>query len=189
MSIKNTWYLSDSIGFVKHMGIVGDGSNRGSAASGPKITIQFKMPMYMTYDWFNAIGEIEFDYFNRSNISPTTDYRVPYIVDNSSIYTNSIKSSTEAYNMLLSKGVMHEIARGVLPQCMYIEFTETGSVKDYMTFCEKFKDNILVGIYCKLIHSLIKDAWPLLCNSKAMNVHNIKEKGMSDDPAEYQWGC
>jgi hypothetical protein len=188
MSIKNTLQLSDSIGFIKYIGVNIDSSNRGNAASGSQITIQFKMPMCIAYDWFNAIGEIRVDSFSRSNIAPTSDYRIPYNIDNANIYTDSVKASIDAYNMLLHKGVMPEIARGILPQSMYIEFTETGSINGYMTFCEKFKDNILVGMYCKLVYSLIKEVY-----SSDNNIDNISNvKGVDrkcDDPAEYQWGC
>ncbi len=187
MSINNTLYLSDSIGFVKYISINRDSSNRGNVSSGSQITIQFKMPMCIAYDWFNAIGEIWVDSFSRSNIAPTLDYRIPYNIDNANIYTDSIKTSIDAYNMLLHNGVMPEIARGILPQSMYIEFTETVSINGYLTFCEKFKDNILVGMYCKLVYSLITQMCSFSCDNMIKGVKETSNK--SDNPAEYQWGC
>jgi thymidylate synthase (FAD) len=47
------------------------------------------------------------------------------------LYATSTRISLEAYDELLKLGVAPEIARTVLPQSMYTEFIETGSLAAY----------------------------------------------------------
>jgi thymidylate synthase (FAD) len=47
------------------------------------------------------------------------------------VYDTSIRISLEAYDELLKLGVAPEVARTVLPQSMYTEFIETGSLAAY----------------------------------------------------------
>ena len=47
------------------------------------------------------------------------------------VYDKSTRISLEAYDELLKLGVAPEIARTVLPQSMYTEFIETGSLAAY----------------------------------------------------------
>jgi thymidylate synthase (FAD) len=47
-------------------------------------------------------------------------------------HTNGVM---EFYNFLLKEGVAPEIARSVLPQSMYTEFVETGSLSAYARLC------------------------------------------------------
>ena len=187
MSIKNTWYLPDSIGFVKYLDGIGDASNpvRNAAHKGGQIvSIQFKMPAYMIHSWFNII---EHDRFNRSNITHTTDCWIPNI-NNQSEYIKSVNKSICTYYELIDSGVTSEDAYGVLPQCIYVEFTETGSIEDYMRLCEENRGNIShikgINMYFDLINSLIEEG-------QLGQKDNIKiaMNKLSDNPAEYQWGC
>jgi thymidylate synthase (FAD) len=44
-------------------------------------------------------------------------------------------TAMEIYHILLGKGVAPEVARSVLPQSMYTEFVETGSLAAYARLC------------------------------------------------------
>jgi thymidylate synthase (FAD) len=48
---------------------------------------------------------------------------------------NQVNSAIDTYNLLLEKGVAPEIARSVLPQSMYTEFIETGSLSAFARIC------------------------------------------------------
>ena len=50
--------------------------------------------------------------------------------------TNQTNAALKAYHDLLESGVAPEVARSVLPQSMYTEFIETGSLAAYARLCQ-----------------------------------------------------
>lgn len=119
----------------------------------PQIRLRIKMPIFVAREWFrHQIG------FARNEVSrryvdtvpecwiPTPDQireRDPKlkqgskensVVDSETVH-QLIKTHTEmnvmVYEDLLGRGVAPEIARCVLPQSMYTEFIETGSLAAY----------------------------------------------------------
>jgi thymidylate synthase (FAD) len=63
----------------------------------------------------------------------------PEAVDDNEAAQELYKKATDmalvTYNALLETGVAPEVARGVLPQAMYTEFIETGSLAAYARLC------------------------------------------------------
>jgi thymidylate synthase (FAD) len=121
----------------------------------PQVRLRVKMPIYVAREWYrHTIGfarnevsrryvDSEPEIFLPSELR-ARDERVKQgsksesIPDNDSV-VDLIKSfhtaSLETYNTLLEKGVAPEVARGVLPQNMYTEFVETGSLYAYARLC------------------------------------------------------
>jgi len=121
----------------------------------PQVRLRVKMPIYVAREWYrHTIGfarnevsrryvDSEPEIFLPSELR-ARDERVKQgsksesIADNDSV-VELIKcfqtASLETYNTLLEKGVAPEVARGVLPQNMYTEFVETGSLYAYARLC------------------------------------------------------
>jgi thymidylate synthase (FAD) len=65
---------------------------------------------------------------------------------------------------LLASGVAPEIARGILPQSMYTEFIETGSLAAYARLChlrlgpDAQKE---IRMYAGLVSDILKEAFPV----------------------------
>lgn len=187
MSIKNTWYLPDSIGFVKWLSAFGDNNSivRNAAHKGGEVSINFKMPVNIAYLWFNFIQAANFTDFSRSTIMHTADFWIPNI-NNRGAYIKSINNSIDIYNSLLKVEEDAQGIHGIVPQGIYIEFTETGYLDDYIKLCEQCKGTSTLAngiyMYADLITKLIDGVRDV---SEKVNVPNR----MSDNPAEYQWGC
>ena len=68
------------------------------------------------------------------------------------------------YKNLLASGVAPEIARGILPQSMYTEFIETGSLAAYARLChlrlgpDAQKE---IRMYAGLVSDILKEAFPV----------------------------
>ena len=119
----------------------------------PQIQFRIRMPIFVAREWYrHQIG------FARNEVSrryvsdipecwdpSTDDFRakdekvkqgskdepVYFAVNAKNIYDTSTRISLEAYDELLKLGVAPEVARTVLPQSMYTEFIETGSLAAY----------------------------------------------------------
>ncbi len=184
MSIKNSWYLPDSIGFVKYISAFGDNNSsmQNAAHKGGKVSIKFKMPVNIAYLWFNFIQAANFTDFSRSTIIHTADFWIPNI-NNREVYIKSINDSIDIYNGLLRVEEDANGIHGIVPQGIYIEFTETGYLDDYIKLC-KGTSTLENGIYmyANLITKLIDGVRDV---SGKVNVPNK----LSDNPVEYQWGC
>jgi len=121
----------------------------------PQIRLRLKMPIYVAREWFrHTIG------FARNEVSRryvdsepeiflpeelrARDERVKQgsklesIPENDSVVIkirDFQHSAIDMYNSLLEAKVAPEVARGVLPQNMYTEFVETGSLYAYARLC------------------------------------------------------
>ncbi len=121
----------------------------------PQIRFRIRMPIFVAREWYrHAVG------FARNEISrryvdsepsmwiPTElrerdanlkqgskDSAIANNDEMLAVYQASMTSSLEAYNALLGANVAPEVARGVLPQSMYTEFIETGSLAAYARLC------------------------------------------------------
>jgi len=122
----------------------------------PQIRMRLKMPIFVAREWFrHTIG------FARNEVSrryvdsepevymPTElrerDSNVKQGSKNESIESNdsvalimrkAMEVSVSTYNSMLAANVAPEVARGVLPQSMYTEFIETGSLYAYARLCK-----------------------------------------------------
>ncbi len=74
------------------------------------------------------------------------------------------RSTVEFYQSLLNQGVAPEIARGVLPQSMYTEFIETGSLAAYARIYALRTDPTAqreIQAYARIMGDLLKDGFPV----------------------------
>ena len=74
------------------------------------------------------------------------------------------KHTVEFYHSLLDAGVAPEIARGVLPQSMYTEFIETGSLAAYARIWALRTDPTAqreIQTYARMMGDLLKDRFPV----------------------------
>ena len=120
----------------------------------PQIRIRLKMPIFVAREWYrHQIG------FARNEVSRRyVDYKAEMylpdarerdaklkqgskastITDNSAakaLIDDINQKAEETYEQLLSMNVAPEVARTVLPQGMYTEFIETGSLAAYARLC------------------------------------------------------
>jgi thymidylate synthase (FAD) len=73
-------------------------------------------------------------------------------------------TSLSFYDSLLKRGVAPEIARSVLPQSMYTEFIETGSLAAYARLCQLRLDPTAqkeIQLYAEAVSELLKDKFPV----------------------------
>jgi len=121
----------------------------------PQIRMRLKMPIFVAREWFrHTIG------FARNEVSrryvdnepevylPELRARDPnlkqgskseIIENNEAIHklmNTSMTGAVETYNAMLEAKVAPEVARSVLPQSMYTEFIETGSLYAYARLCK-----------------------------------------------------
>jgi len=121
----------------------------------PQARFRLKMPIYVAREWFRhtvgfARNEVSRRYVddtpecylpptlrerdtNKKQGSKTTpiEGEASVITEMDEFQNNAIKF----YEHLLAKQVAPEVARGVLPQSMYTEFIETGSLSAYARLC------------------------------------------------------
>jgi thymidylate synthase (FAD) len=121
----------------------------------PQIRLRLKMPIFVAREWFrHTIG------FARNEVSRRYVDSEPEIflpselrerdpklkqgsrgnsIENNEAVVEATKKfqagAIDFYNTLLGEGVAPEVARGVLPQNMYTEFIETGSLYAYARLC------------------------------------------------------
>ncbi len=122
----------------------------------PQIRFRLKMPIFVAREWFrHTVG------FSRNEVSrryvdtrpecwlPVAGIRArdPKLkqgsksesVENNNELLSKIgefqKGAIEFYESLLAQNVAPEVARGVLPQSMFTEFIETGSLYAYARLC------------------------------------------------------
>jgi thymidylate synthase (FAD) len=73
-------------------------------------------------------------------------------------------NALQTYNDLLVKGVAPEVARSVLPQSMYTEFIETGSLAAYARFCTLRLDPSAqkeIRDYATIVSQLMREIFPV----------------------------
>jgi thymidylate synthase (FAD) len=79
------------------------------------------------------------------------------------IYIKAMDASLYTYDSLLEANVAPEMARAVLPQSMYTEFIETGSLAAYSRLCNLRLDPSAqkeIQEYAQALHDMIKDKFP-----------------------------
>ena len=123
----------------------------------PQARFRIKMPIFVAREWFRhtigfARNEVSRRYVDEPPevwIPAHEDLRArdpnlkqgsrPDAISDADdamrIVQDTMRSSLDAYQALLDAGVAPEIARSVLPQSMYTEFVETGSLAAYARLC------------------------------------------------------
>lgn len=129
--------------------------NHSSPFFHPQLRFRVRMPIFVAREWYRhtvgfARNEVSRRYVDSEPTMwvPTTlrerdtnlkqGSKEAAIANNEemlSLYRSSMATSLDTYNRLLAANVAPEVARGVLPQSMYTEFIETGSLAAYARLC------------------------------------------------------
>lgn len=150
----------------------------------PQIRFRIKMPIYIAREWYRhtigfARNEVSRRYvdtppecFNPSDIRER-DQNVKQgskltNIENNDIVSQRIKEIQdeliEKYKNLLDLNVAPELARGILPQSMYTEFIETGSLSAYARLCNLRLDphaQYEIQQYARVLSDLISEKFPV----------------------------
>ena len=88
------------------------------------------------------------------------------------LYRSSIDMSINTYKTLIEANVAPEIARAVLPQSMYTEFIETGSLSAYSRLCKLRTDMSAqkeIRDFANAVCNLIIPIFPITWNALSSN--------------------
>ena len=150
----------------------------------PQIRMRLKMPIFVAREWYrHQIG------FARNEVSRRyVDYepemycpelvrerdeklkqgsKLGAVSDNAlavAMIKNANESAAELYQELLDMGVAPEVARTVLPQGMYTEFIETGSLAAYARLCNLRLDPSAqweIRQYAEAVSNLLREKFPI----------------------------
>jgi thymidylate synthase (FAD) len=123
----------------------------------PQLRFRLKMPIYVAREWFrhtvgfarNEVSRRYVDDVPECYLPPAESLRErdtnkkqgskPTPIGSADEVHRTIaefqKTATDVYEYLLAHHLAPEVARGVLPQSMYTEFIETGSLSAYARLC------------------------------------------------------
>lgn len=152
----------------------------------PQIRFRFKMPIFVAREWFRHTVGLSRNEVSRRYVDTLPDCWIPRtsdirerdpklkqgskesaVVNADSMYekiVNSTRQSILVYAELLHSGVAPEIARGILPQTMYTEFIETGSLYAYARICSLRLDpgaQVEIRRYAKLVDAALATVFPI----------------------------
>ena len=152
----------------------------------PMLRFRFKMPIFVARQWFRHVvgcsrNEVsrryvnsEPEFFNKAqwrykadNVKQGSSEEILTMqdfVDVDGYHLDVVQMATEAYNFMLERGVCAEQARMVLPQSMYTEFIETGSLAFYARVFDLRIDahsQKEIQEYAKALDVLIRPRFPV----------------------------
>lgn len=162
----------------------------------PQVQFRLKMPIFVAREWFrHTIG------FARNEVSRRyVDYKAetydplhlrardpklkqgskPEDVEENEAASAFIKQSHEQavanYEKLMEMNVAPEVARMALPQSMYTEFIETGSLYAYARLCKLRLDPHAqreIQLYAEAVDTLLRERFPV---SWAALMNGVKEE-------------
>jgi thymidylate synthase (FAD) len=150
----------------------------------PQIRFRIKMPIFVAREWYRhqigfARNEVSRRYvdFEPEVYAPVElrarDPKLKQGSKSESVEDNdrvaaamkkSLEVAVESYDGLLKANVAPEVARMVLPQSMYTEFIETGSLAAYARLCALRLDPTAqkeIQQYAEAVSELLKDKFPV----------------------------
>jgi thymidylate synthase (FAD) len=152
----------------------------------PQLRFRLKMPIYVAREWFRhtigfARNEVSRRYVDdkpECYLPPPDSLRErdtnkkqgskPTPIEHAAAVHESIKAfqgqAITMYESLLEQKVAPEVARGVLPQSMYTEFIETGSLSAYARLCTLRLDphaQAEIQVYAAAVSKLIEERFPV----------------------------
>jgi thymidylate synthase (FAD) len=149
--------------------------------SQPQIQLRIKMPIFIARQWFKHQVGFTRNEVSRRYVSDTPELYIPKewraraenVKQGSSDETvdyphdyklaHALQDIIDHYNGMLKYGVCPEQARMVLPQSMYTEFVETGSLAAYARLCKQRLDNHAqkeIQYYAEAVSKLINPLFP-----------------------------
>lgn len=150
----------------------------------PQARLRLKMPIYVAREWFRHTIGFARNEVSRRYVDDKPECFLPVCVRERDTNKKQgskptpIEGETEIrdeiqtfqadaikfYEHLLEKKVAPEIARGVLPQSMYTEFIETGSLSAYARLCGLRLDphaQVEIQEYAKAVSELLEARFPV----------------------------
>jgi thymidylate synthase (FAD) len=148
---ESTEFTPKDAGLVKYLAK----HNHNSPFFHPQIRFRIKMPIFVAREWFRHTIGFARNEVSRRYVDSEPEFWIPTefrerdtnlkqgskteaIANNEiivEVYEKAMQSALYVYNTLLEAKVAPELARGVLPQSMYTEFIETGSLAAYARLC------------------------------------------------------
>ena len=150
----------------------------------PQLQFRMKMPIFVAREWFRhtigfARNEVSRRYvdtppevwqpeeFRERDTNLKQGSKSTSVENNDEIkelYQKAVNHSLETYQALLDAKVAPEIARSILPQSMYTEFIETGSLSAYARLCNLRLDPHAqkeIQEFAKALFVLIQEKFPV----------------------------
>ena len=152
----------------------------------PQVRLRVKMPICMAREWFRYTIGLARNEVSRRYVDSRPEIWYPSVtglrerdpklkqgsketpVDGADTLVEEIRGAGEAtvafYESLMARGVAPEIARSVLPQGMYTEFIETGSLAAYARIWELRTDpgaQREIQAYARAIEALLMPHFPV----------------------------
>lgn len=158
----------------------------------PQLRFRLKMPIFVAREWFRHTIGFARNEVSRRYVDDKPEIWIPGTfrerdqnlkqgskateVSNSdavrNLYMATTDASLKAYEAMLESGVAPEIARSILPQGMYTEFIETGSLAAYARLCNLRLDphaqveiREFAGAVAEFISTKFPISWSTLCKS------------------------
>jgi thymidylate synthase (FAD) len=151
----------------------------------PQIRLRIKMPIFVAREWFRHQIGLSRNEVSRRYVDFEPECWLPVdglrardpklkqgsrpenIPDNDRVFAqieDYTKDTIAFYKKLLADGVAPELARTVLPQSMYTEFIETGSLAAYARICGLRLDPTAqkeIREYAAIVSRLLEQAFPV----------------------------
>jgi len=152
----------------------------------PQVRLRVKMPIYVAREWFRHTIGLARNEVSRRYVDSRPEIWYPSVtglrerdpklkqgsketpVDGAEELVEEIRAAGEGavifYESLMARGVAPEIARSVLPQGMYTEFIETGSLAAYARIWELRTDpgaQREIQAYARAIEKLLMPHFPV----------------------------
>jgi thymidylate synthase (FAD) len=150
----------------------------------PQLQFRLKMPIFVAREWYRhqigfARNEVSRRYVDSTpecwvptelrerdaNLKQgSKDSAVPNSDELRTIIQTHMEGCVNVYNHLLQQNVAPEVARCVLPQSMYTEFIETGSLAAYARLCGLRLDPHAqkeIRDYAQKVSDLIEEKFPV----------------------------
>jgi thymidylate synthase (FAD) len=150
----------------------------------PQVRLRLKMPIFVAREWYRHQIGFARNELSRRYVDTVPTCYVPHLVrardtnlkqgsKSDPVVENTMAASMisdineraiETYEQLLTMGVAPEVARTVLPQGMYTEFIETGSLAAYARLCKLRLDPSAqweIRQYADAVRSLILASFPV----------------------------
>jgi thymidylate synthase (FAD) len=152
----------------------------------PQVRFRIKMPFFCAREWYrHTIGFARNEVSRRYVDSPPECWvpqpdeireRDPKAKQGSKatpvgeaeevhrVIAEQTNAALKAYNDLLASGVAPEVARGILPQSMYTEFIESGSLAAFSRLCNLRLDPSAqkeIRDYATAVHNFMKKEFPV----------------------------
>jgi len=151
----------------------------------PQIRFRLKMPIFVAREWYRHQIGLARNEVSRRYVDSKVECWVPPVhslrerepklkqgskdtaVAGAEVVHAQLKDATDAavrtYESLLASGVAPEVARIILPQSMYTEFIETGSLYAYARLCKLRLDPTAqkeIRDYAQKVSDLLAKAFP-----------------------------